>query len=96
MMSFNTPFFSQEAEAQLIEKIGSMERSGVCLGYDPASATAAYVLVLVERGKRPVMRRWTVEGPVTLEHAREMTQEISKAAEADGMGGEAPAGMTIN
>ena len=79
------PFFTEQAEVKLVEQIGAMQASGVCLGYDPTTASAAYVLVKVERGQKPVMHRWTVEGPVTLDHARQMVQEIAAAAELDGL-----------
>ena len=90
------PFFTEQAEAQLVEQIGTMQASGVCLGYDPSTASAAYVLVRVERGQKPQMHRWTVEGPVTLDHARQTVQEIAAAAELDGLVSEPQGGLSIN
>ena len=79
----NVPFFSEKAEAELVERIGTMSASGVCLGYDPVSMTACYVLVRVCDGQLPIMTRWNCEGPVDLPHARQMVEEIKAAVEAD-------------
>jgi hypothetical protein len=77
------PFLSSETERQLLEQITSMEQSGVAMAYDPQSSTAAYILVKVEPDTKPIMHHWHVQGPVTLEYARQMVQEIQASAELD-------------
>ncbi|MEW7990630.1 MAG: hypothetical protein AB2724_08575 [Candidatus Thiodiazotropha sp.] len=75
------PFISPTIENQLIEKIGSLPESGIVTVWDPSTMTACYVWVDVVEGQKPIMRRWTIEGPVSRDHAQDAGRHIASIVE---------------
>ncbi|MCG8068222.1 MAG: hypothetical protein JAY84_10200 [Candidatus Thiodiazotropha taylori] len=75
------PFLSPDIENQLIEQIGTLPESGIVTTWDPATMTACYVWVDVVEGKKPTMKRWTVEGPVSRDHAQNAGRHIASIVE---------------
>ncbi|MCG8007978.1 MAG: hypothetical protein N0C81_10075 [Candidatus Thiodiazotropha lotti] len=75
------PFFTPEVENELIEKIETLPKSGIVSAWDPSTKTACYVWVEVGGTKNPIMKRWTIEGPVTRDHAQNAGRHIASIVE---------------
>ena len=72
------PFLTPAIQQQVVEQLVGMPEDGVITAWDPATCTAVYILARVNHEGLAHPVRWTIEGPVTREHAQQTGRQISE------------------